>query len=326
MGLISRTLVLGAAFAAGSWVGMRPALPFFGSAPSHEATKEIPHDQNPTIDPSAMPDPLPWPRLDPDCTVHRAWLVAEGPAPVDGKRFVTFTFDDGPTTDVTPKVLKVLKKNNIHGTFFFVGQSFRGKPEHMPAVRAVARDVLSDGHMVGSHTRTHPLLPQIEHTRELAEIDEGIDIVGEVMGKRPVLFRPPYGQLDAYGEQALRARGLELVLWSVAADDKREEQAMFESLRDQIQYAGGGIVLFHDTRPETPGALEKLVAWLRLRKFDPSNPKKIGFEIVDLVTYFRETAAHPQPYPDRAALERARGDAWHAAHPKASAPKSAVGE
>src|SRR5205807_7622546 len=70
------------------------------------------------------------------------------------------------------------------------------------------------------------------------------------MGKRPVLFRPPYGQLDGYGEQAIRARNLELVLWSVAADELHEEQAMFESLRDQIQYAGGGSVLMHDTRPE----------------------------------------------------------------------------
>lgn len=285
------------------------------------------HEKSPTIDPSALPDPLPWPRLNPECTVHRAWLVAEGPAPDDGKRWVTFTFDDGPTTDVTPRVLKVLRKHDVHGTFFFVGRSFRGKPEHMPAVRAVAKDVAADGHLIGSHTRSHPLLTQLDHTRELAEIDDGIDILADVLGKRPVLFRPPYGQLDGFGEQAIHARGLELLLWSVAADDQREETDMFEALRDQIQYAGGGIVLMHDTRPETPGALGKLLDWLRLRKFDPARPKRIGFEIVDLVTYLRETAAHPQPYPDRAALERARGEAWHAAHPHAAPPKTpALGE
>jgi len=322
MGLISRAIVIGAAFAAGSWVGMRPPR----AATPDETTKKEVHDRNPTIDPSALPDPLPWPRLNPECTVHRAWLVAEGPTPDDGKRWVTFTFDDGPTTDVTPKILKVLKKQNVHGTFFFVGQNFRGKPEHMPAVRSVAKDVAADGHLVGSHTRSHPLLTQLDRTRELAEIDDGIDIVGEVIGKRPVLFRPPYGQLDGFGEQAIRARGLELVLWSVAADDLREERAMFESLRDQIQYAGGGIVLMHDTRPETPGALGMLIDWLRVHRFDPARPKRIGFEVVDLVTYFRETAARPQPYPDRAALEHARGEAWHAAHPKAAPPKSALGE
>ena len=303
MGLFSRAIVLFAAFSAGSWVGLRESK----EAPASEPVKTEKRDDNPTIDPSALPDPLPWPRLNPDCTVHRALLLAEGPAPSD-KKYVTFTFDDGPTTDVTPKILKVMKKTDVHGTFFFVGQNFRGKPEHMPAVRAVAKDVLAAGHLVGSHTRSHPLLTQIERTRELAEIDDGIDIVGEVMGKKPVLFRPPYGQLDSYGEQAIKARNLELVLWSVAADELHEEQAMFESLRDQIQYAGGGIVLMHDTRPETPGALAKLLDWLGRKKY----------EVVDLTTYLRATAAHPQPFADRATLEHARAVAWVAAHPKAT--------
>ena len=40
---------------------------------------------------------------------------------------------------------------------------------------------------------------------------------------------------------------------------------------------------------------------VRIRKFDPARPQRIGFEVVDLVTYFRATAARPQPYPDRAA-------------------------
>src|SRR5437867_13266119 len=117
MGLISRAIVIGTAFAAGSYVGMRKPK----EAPASEPPKTETGAEKPTIDPSALPDPLPWPRLNPDCTVHRAWLLAEGPAPTD-KRYVTFTFDDGPTTDVTPKVLKVLAKHSTHGTFFFVGQ------------------------------------------------------------------------------------------------------------------------------------------------------------------------------------------------------------
>src|SRR5581483_4775854 len=184
MGLFSRAVVLLAAFGAGSYVSLREAR----EAPASEKPKTEIRDV-PPIDPSALPDPLPWPRLNPDCTVHRAWLIAEGPAPSD-KKYVTFTFDDGPTTDVTPKVLKVMKKAGVHGTFFFVGQNFRGKPEHMPAVRSVANEVLAEGHLVGSHTRSHPLLTQIERTRELAEIDDGIDVVAGVMGKKPVLFRP----------------------------------------------------------------------------------------------------------------------------------------
>lgn len=318
MGLVSRALVLGAAFAAGTWVGLRPPK----RAPAAEPPKAESAPSPLPVDPSALPDPVPWPRTNPDCSLHRAWLLAEGPAPDrDGRRLVTFTFDDGPTTDVTPQVLRALRRHGVAATFFFVGQSLRGKPEYARAARAVAADVAAAGHLVGSHTGTHALLTQIDHTRALAEIDDGIDTVAGALGKRPVLFRPPYGQLDAFGEGALRARGLELVLWSVAADDKKDEASMFESLRDQLEYAGGGVVLMHDTRPETAGALGRLLDWLRARRFDPARPKRTGYDVVDLVTYLRATAAHPQPYADRAALEKARATAFRAAHPRAAEPK-----
>jgi hypothetical protein len=94
-------------------------------------------------------------------------------------------------------------------------------------------------------------------------------------------------------------------MWSIEADSKLEANPMYESLRDQIAYAGGGIVLMHDTRPQMSMALDKLLDWLAYKKY----------EVVDLATYLRETAAHPQPYEDRSALERARAAAWRKAHP-----------
>jgi len=303
--LMPRSLLVLAAFAGGSYVGATRGI----NIPK-EIEQRLParEDVAPHVD--DLPDPLPWPRLNKECTLHRAWLLAEGPASTGPasteKKFVTLTFDDGPTADVTPAVLDLLQKHRKKATFFFVGQSFHVGPiEHQKWVRTIGERVAHDGHLVGSHTRTHSLLTQLDHGRALSEIDEGIDAVASVVGKRPVLFRPPYGQLDAFGEEALRARGLELVMWSVEADAKSDADAMFASLRDQIAYAGGGIVLMHDTRPQTPAALAKLLDWLALKKY----------EIVDLPTFLRETAAHPQPFDDRSALERARAAAWRTAHP-----------
>lgn len=295
------------AFGAGTWVGARGIdLKKEAEARIESGVNAVKHIEvgNVNVDGAHLPDPLPWPRLNPECTIHRAWLLAEGPADPT-HRLVTLTFDDGPTNDVTPAVLDVLAKHHAHATFFFVGQNYRGTADHVKGVKAVTQRVLDRGHLIGSHTKSHALLPQIDHARQLAEIDEGIDIVGNVTGKKPVLFRPPYGQLDAYGEDALRARGLELVMWSVEADAKIDAESMFASMRDQIAYAGGGIVLMHDTRPATAIALGKLLDWLEWKKY----------EVVDLPTYLRETAAHPQPYPDRSALEKARAATWRSNHP-----------
>ncbi|MEO6418745.1 MAG: hypothetical protein ABIP39_05030, partial [Polyangiaceae bacterium] len=83
----------------------------------------------------------------------------------------------------------------------------------------------------------------------------------------------------------------------------------------------GGIVLLHDIRRSTAPTTAKLLAWLRQRRFDPARPERIGYQVVDLPTYLKATAAHPQPYADRSALEAARGVAWRLAHPSLSAPR-----
>jgi hypothetical protein len=150
----------------------------------------------------------------------------------------------------------------------------------------------------------------------MTQIDEGTAAVERVVGRRPLFFRPPYGQLDAWGSQLVRDRGLELVLWNVEVGDMRKQDVgtMFESLRQQLEYAGGGIVLMHDIRWSSVAALSRLLDWLDARKYDPEHPDTVGFEVVDLVDYIRATAASPQPFPDRTELEVARSAEWRRHH------------
>src|SRR5262249_40458618 len=130
-------LALVASLAAGSWVGLgRPSAPVAwaelramameaasrmnarreGWGPAADDRAPPPVDAAPGVDPSLLPDPTPWPRLNPDVSTRRAWLLAEGPyhAPGDGRRLVTFTFDDGPFPETTPTFLKILARHNVH--------------------------------------------------------------------------------------------------------------------------------------------------------------------------------------------------------------------
>lgn len=269
----------------------------------------------PSVDPAALPDPLPFPRLNPTANIGRAWLLAQGPdydAVGNGRRLVTLTFDDGPFPETTPHILKTLADAKVHASFFLIGKYLQGHDARGIATRQVAADIAAGGHMIGNHTRDHQLLTSITHTQALAEIDDGEAAIERVIGKRPVLFRPPYGQLDVFTEEQLASRGAEVVLWSVEAEDMKEPDSdkLAESLEKQIEYAGGGIVLLHDIRWSTVEALPKLLAWLKQRRWNPKDPDRVGYEVVDLTTYIRETAAHPQPYKDRAEVERARAAAY----------------
>jgi peptidoglycan/xylan/chitin deacetylase (PgdA/CDA1 family) len=259
-----------------------------------------------TFDPKAA-EPLAFPRLNPRASVAAAWQIAQGPAyeESDKRRLVTLTFDDGPFLETTPKILKALAKHHVHASFFVLGQYLDGTDVRAQVTRDLVRGMAADGHAIGNHTHDHQLLTSLSHKDALAQIDDGAASIERVLGKKPTLFRPPYGQLDSFTEEAVASRGTELVLWSVETQDMKRDDtdAMVDSLERQIDHAGGGIVLLHDIRWSTVAALPRLLDWLKARKYDPARPKRIGYEIVDLATYFRATAARPPlPHAERVRL------------------------
>ncbi|MGH7284762.1 MAG: polysaccharide deacetylase family protein [Polyangiaceae bacterium] len=308
-----RSLVPIAALACGSWVGL--VGPDTAEAEIREAAAPIapalPESAPPpTIDPSKLPDPSPFPRMNPTANVGRAWLLAEGPAydPNDKKRYVTLTFDDGPIPETTPLILKTLARYDVHATFFCIGRYLDGNEARAIATRNVAQSILAAGHMIGNHTHDHLLLTTANRTDALAQIEEGAASIERATGHRPEFFRPPYGQLDPFTEDVLKKRNDEVVMWNVEAADmvNDEPEKMADSLERQIASAGGGIVLLHDVKWSTVETLPKLLAWLKARAYDPARPNRVGYVILDLPGYLKATAARPQPFADRAQVEASR--------------------
>ncbi len=242
----------------------------------------------------------PWPRLNPEANMTKAWRLAEGRhrRPGDKRRLVTLTFDDGPFPETTPKVLELLAKYDVHATFFVIGRYLDGPGERALASRAVLHKIVEAGHLVGNHTHDHALLTSVTHTQVLDQIDRGAASIERTIGKKPILFRPPYGELDDFGVEAVRARGLDVLLWNVEAQDMARDDAttMFKELVHQIRYAEGGVVLLHDIRWTSVRILEKLLIFLDAKRFDPERPDREGYVIVDMPTYLREVAASP-PQP-----------------------------
>jgi peptidoglycan/xylan/chitin deacetylase (PgdA/CDA1 family) len=265
----------------------------------------------PAVDPAAVPDPTPpLPELNTQASTERAWLITEGPAhgPRDGRRLVTFTFDDGPSPDTAPAVLRILGDHKIRAAFFFIGGYLEGSSRRAAETRDWARRIADAGHYVGNHTFDHRMLTGLTHASALAEIDESAAAIEQATGKRPWLFRPPYGALDSWLEGALRDRRLELLLWNIDVQDMKrtDPDEILRSLQEQLEYKQGGIVLLHDVHASSVKAFGKLVRWLEEGKWDPKHPDQRGWEIVDLGEYLRATAASPQPYASRDGLELAR--------------------
>jgi peptidoglycan/xylan/chitin deacetylase (PgdA/CDA1 family) len=335
MGVVSRAVVPIVALGVGTWLGMgRPdtrtllaawgrALPVvhtvadsvLGAArqglaqPSAAPPLERPPS---TVDASALPDPpAPIPRLNPEARADRAWLLAEGPThgPNDGRRLVTFTFDDGPFPETAPTVLHILELHRVRAAFFLIGSYLEGDDKHAVETRMWARRIADAGHFVGNHTLDHKLLTTLPHAAALSEIDESAAAIERATGRRPFLFRPPYGEMDPWLEGVLRDRKLELVLWSIDVEDmkKSDPDLLVDELKKQLASKGGGLVLLHDMHWPSVKALNRLLHWMAGQRWDPAHPERAGWDIVDLAEYLRATGASPQPYASRDEIEHTRG-------------------
>ncbi|NET61827.1 MAG: polysaccharide deacetylase family protein, partial [Symploca sp. SIO2E6] len=98
---------------------------------------------------------------------------------------IALTFDDGPSEDITPQVLSILKDKQIQATFFVLGQNLKKYPE-------IGQQILTDGHTLGNHTWHHWHLRMREFIIA-REIESTAKLIYQVTGVRTNLFRPPYG-------------------------------------------------------------------------------------------------------------------------------------
>jgi peptidoglycan/xylan/chitin deacetylase (PgdA/CDA1 family) len=175
-------------------------------------------------------------------------------------RDVALTFDDGPGP-YTPGVLSVLEREHAPATFFVIGEELR----YFSA--STVREI-HDGFVIGDHTETHPMLAQLsahDQREELFEQAARIELLG---GRRPRLFRPPYGSFNATTFHLLHQMHMLMVLWSVDTDDYERPGVEVIVQRALEGAKPGAIILMHDAggdRSQTIAALPSVIRKIRAR-------------------------------------------------------------
>jgi peptidoglycan/xylan/chitin deacetylase (PgdA/CDA1 family) len=162
-----------------------------------------------------------------------------GPAVIRGPdaHAVALTFDDGPSP-YTGQVLDILRDNHIHATFFLCGENAERYPE-------LVRRIRDEGHVIGNHSWSHPWMYLISRARIADEIDRTQDALERISGRRPTLFRPPYGVKWFSMWSVLRERGLTMVMWSDRGYDADLGAAgIVKSTLKRL--SPGAIILLHD--------------------------------------------------------------------------------
>ncbi len=127
---------------------------------------------------------------------------------------VALTFDDGPHPEGTPAVLEALREGNASAVFFLCGEQVERDP-------ALAGEIDAAGHTVAVHGYRHRNPLRLPPPTFVDDLERAIGTIEDAVGRRPDLYRPPYGIFSYPAIAEVKARGLRPLLWSRWGHDWR---------------------------------------------------------------------------------------------------------
>ena len=170
---------------------------------------------------------------------------------------VALTFDDGPSTKYTEKLLKGLKKRGVKATFFLTG-------ERISYSEKIVKRMKKDGHVIGNHTYTHIDLAKTGYNEAKKEIEDTNNAIKEITGEKPKFLRPPYGD---WNEKLLEETDMSIVLWSVDPEDWKDRNADVVAKRVIKSTRPGDIILLNDIFGTSVDAALKIVDELQSKGY-----------------------------------------------------------
>ncbi|CAG7646610.1 Peptidoglycan-N-acetylglucosamine deacetylase [Paenibacillus solanacearum] len=179
------------------------------------------------------------------------------------RKTIALTFDDGPDPLYTPAILDVLKAAGATASFFVLGE----KLEHYPEL---ARRIAREGHDLGNHTYSHPDLARVEAERLDEELIKTDRLIGQITGKKPCLFRPPYLSSNRQVTDSAQKLGYLTIMASVDTKDYKRPATKNIVHTALSKMSRGSIILMHDSggdRRQTVKAVEILMGKLGHRRY-----------------------------------------------------------
>lgn len=168
------------------------------------------------------------------------------------KPMVALTYDDGPLTSVTTRILNVLEDNNSRATFFVVGN--RVNTYKSCVIRAY-----NLGCEIGNHTYSHQTLTVVGVSAMKSQINQTNNAVKNLIGVAPTLARAPGG---SYNSTVLATVNMPFIQWSVDTLDWKYRNASSVVSKIKSNVRDGSIILMHDLYSSTAAASEVIIPWL----------------------------------------------------------------
>ncbi len=185
---------------------------------------------------------------------------------------VYLTFDDGPSKDITPQILDILKQYDVKATFFVLGARVELYPNTL-------KRELSEGHYIANHGYSHKY-SQLYESKDTV-FQEYIDcenVIKSALGRddyNSYLFRFPggssgghYSSVKAEARDLFDSYGIAYTNWNCLtgdAENKKTKEACIQEMINTKKDQNSIILLMHDAndKQQTVDALPEIIEYYK---------------------------------------------------------------
>lgn len=183
---------------------------------------------------------------------------------------IWLTFDDGPSAKLTPKVLDILKKENVKATFFVINYSESNEP--------IIKRIVAEGHTIGIHGYSHEY-SKIYKSKEtfMSNIYTLQDKIYKSTGVKSMYIRFPGGSSNTVSRKYCKgimteltkevlAKGFKYFDWNISSGDAggaKDAKAVYKNVKKSLSKKRGNLVLCHDIHQKTLEALPDIIKYAK---------------------------------------------------------------
>ncbi len=171
---------------------------------------------------------------------------------------IAFTMDCGSSAENLLPLLDIYDDFGLKITFFVTGQFAASYPD-------LVAEIARRGHEIGNHSYSHPSFFNLTNEQMKSQMDRTNNLIAQLTGVTPVLFRPPYGDCNAAVRAVVNANGFEVIRWTHSCNDS-DAKVTTPALSFKMatkDLTGGSIILSHVDSKGTFGALRDILTWYR---------------------------------------------------------------
>lgn len=192
-------------------------------------------------------------------------------------KLIALTFDDGPNTYTTPKVLDVLEEYDAHASFFLIGDKINDDSAE------VVKRAYDMGCEINTHSKTHSYMTELTAEEIAAEMEYVDEYVYSIIGEYPKFFRPPYLSVNQTMYDTIEQPFITGYSSGDSATDATPE-TIAESVLSNAK--DGAIILMHDYwgNDRTVEALKTIMPVLQSQ----------GYEFVTVTELFERQGREPE--------------------------------